>query len=104
MTFHVTHRYGNDEPAPALAALADLLRELVDRPEDLEHGAVSLTHETEWCISVGPEGHVTFENLERGGPRHMRNVPDAKILELWALLAVGDLDRIEAEPWLPGYE
>jgi hypothetical protein len=105
MAFHITHRYGDDESDPPLTSLVGLLRELDDRLEDTEHASVSVTHESEWCISVGRGGYVIFENLESegGGERHMRNVSDRKILELWSFLAVGDLQRLELEPWKPGY-
>lgn len=91
------------EQDPPLASLADLLRELDDRQDDIEHSDVSVTHESEWCISVFREGHIVLENLESGGERHMRGVPDAKILELWDFLARGDLESIKSEPWTPGY-
>ena len=52
-------------------------------------------------VSCG--GYVVFEHLERGDERHMRDVPAPKIIELWALLARGDITSIETEPWSPGY-
>ena len=33
----------------------------------------------------------------------MRNVPAQKIIALWELLADGNLDAIETEPWQQGY-
>jgi hypothetical protein len=66
MTFHITHRYGAMERDPPLLSLASLLAELADRPEDTEHAGVSLTHESEWCMSVSRAGSVTLENLESG--------------------------------------
>ena len=104
MAFHVNHRYGAAESDPPLSSLPLLLRELADRPEDAEHTDVSVTHESEWCISAFMAGYLILENLESGQPRHMRDVPDAKIIELWSLLAVGDLEKVMSEPWKPGYK
>ena len=103
MAFHVTHRYGGMDSAPPLSSLPSLLRELDDRPEDTEHGSVSVSHESEWCLSVYRGGYVVFEHLERGGERHMRGVPEAKIIEMWSQLARGDIASIETEAWKPGY-
>ena len=103
MSFHVTHRYGAMDKDPSLASLPSLLQELDDRPEDTEHGSVALTHESEWCISASRGGYIVFEHLERGGERHMRDVPSAKIIDLWSRLARGDIAGIESEPWRSGY-
>jgi len=103
MAFHVTHRYGNMEGDPPLSSLPALLAELRTDVEDREHMDVSVTHESEWCLATGGNGKVWFENLEQGEPRHLRGVEDARLLELWAALARGDLARLEREPWQPGY-
>jgi hypothetical protein len=103
MAFHVTHRYGAMDSDPPLSSLPSLLRELDERPEDTEHDSVSVSHESEWCIAAMRGGYVIFENLERGEPRHMRDVPAEKIVDLWSRLAQGDLASIESEPWRPGY-
>jgi hypothetical protein len=103
MAFHVTHRYGAMTSNPPSSTFASLLRELDERPEDQEHCSVSVTHESEWCLGAHGGGHVVWENLEGGDPRHMVHVPDAEILRLWQLLAAGDIAAIEREPWLPGY-
>jgi hypothetical protein len=103
MAFHITHRYGSMDSPRSAAAFAALLRELDERPEDTEHTSVSVTHESEWCISASRGGYVTFEHLENGGERHMHGVSEAKIIELWTRLAEGDIATIEQEPWKPGY-
>jgi putative hemolysin len=92
------------ESDPPLSALPDLLRELDEQPEDSEHGDVSVSHESGWCISVSRGGYVVFEHLEDGGERHMRDVPAAKIIDLWSRLARGDIASMEAEAWRPGYK
>lgn len=81
-----------------------LRRELDERPEDTEHCSVSVTHETEWCISVSRGGYVIFEHLEDGEERHMRGVPDATILQLRTQLSEGNIAAIEQQPWAPRYQ
>ncbi len=103
MSFAITHRYGAMKRNPPLSTFPALLAELKDRPEDTEHGSVAVKHESEWCLEVSRGGYVIFENLEDGGGRHMRNVPDAKVIELWTRLAQGDITGVESEPWISGY-
>jgi hypothetical protein len=104
MSFIITHRYGAQDRSTAVSVFPSLLRELDDRKEDTEHGSVAVTHESEWCMSVSRGGYVTFEHLEDGGERHMRDLSEAKVFELWSLLAVGDIATIQKEPWRPGYQ
>jgi hypothetical protein len=101
MAFHITHSDGSMGSCPPLSVLPSLLDELL--LADDEHGNIALTHESEWCISVSPSGHVLFENLEQGEPRHLRQASREKILDLWARLARGDIESLETEAWVPGY-
>jgi len=104
MSFFVYHRNGACERDPAVATFPSLLDELHLRPEDQEHTSVSLIHESEWGLGFHLGGYVTFENVEgHGEPRHMRDVPRHKLIEMMELLARGDVDTLEREPWLPGY-
>jgi len=103
MSFFVYHRYGSAEPNPDLSVLPLLLDELNERPEDTEHGQVSLTHDTEWCLSASLSGVLIWENLESGEPKHMLSVSREAVLRLWGLLARGEISTIDREPWLPGY-
>jgi hypothetical protein len=102
MGFHITHRLGNVDQAPC-SAFHELLAELDADIEDAEHASVSVTHESEWCLSASKGGYVVFENLEEGEPRHMIGVSAEKIIALWRVLADGDLEALEREPWQPGY-
>jgi hypothetical protein len=103
MSYTVTHRYGRDVRDPPLSTLPELLVELDSRTEDIEHTDVSLRHESGWCLSAYRDGFLVFEHLERGGERHMKDVPREKIIELWNMLAVGDVAGVEREPWTAGY-
>ena len=106
MAYKVTHRYGEDEIDPPLSSLDAVLRELEQNADDEEHFTVSLTHESEWCLTVSRGGRVTWENAERDDvePRHMIGVAKAEVLRLWRLLAAGDVVEVDKAPWLPGYE
>ena len=71
---------------------------------DTEHPDVALSHESEWCISVFSSGRVVFENLETGeGPWHLTNKSPADALQLWKLLATGQIAELKKQSWLPGY-
>ena len=102
MAFHLTTRWGPDEREPTVERMREVLAQL--NVEDVEHQSVSLTHESEWCLGAYSGGLLVWENLAAGEPRHMNNVPLARVLELWLKLSQGRLAEIEAEPWLPGYE
>ena len=105
MSFHDTHRLGQMEAEPDRSIFKKLLAETLDDPDDQEHCSVGVTGDGEWDISAYGKGHVISENLDADdiAPRHMPNVPDEKIIDLWNLLAEGKLDVIEREPWQPGY-
>lgn len=103
MTFHITHRLGSVDGPQSISDLSDLLSELGEDIGDEEHASVSVTHETEWCLSAYGGGYVVFEHLENGGERHMRGVSDAQIIRLWTCLANGDIQAVEEALWCPGY-
>jgi hypothetical protein len=91
------HHDVNDE------AIDRILAEL-DGPLDDEHPDVSIVHETGWGLSAFQSGLLIWENVEDDDePRHMRPVPRAVVRDLFRLVAAGDLDALEAEPWQPGY-
>ena len=76
----------------------------LDGPMDDEHPDVSLTHQSEWCLSAFSDGLLVWENVEDSGPpRHMTAVPRSEVRRLWAVLAQGNLDEIERQAWAPGY-
>ncbi len=105
MSFYISHRFGGDDPDPPPGALADLLAELDEDPDDEEHVSVSVVHESHWAISAFAGGLVALENVEdfEVAPRHMRGVERDEILVLFEALADGRLDDVFARPWKPGY-
>jgi hypothetical protein len=102
--FHVSDRMGGDHPDASAQVIEAALAEL-DEPVDPEHPDVSLTHESEWSLGAFPSGLVIWENVADpiARPRHMRDVPRDKLRQLWAALAAGDVERVDREPWQPGY-
>ena len=101
MAYHLTTQLGAMESGPSPERMAEVL-DGID-PDDEEDPDVSLTHESEWCISVFASGLTTFENLEDGEPMHMRGLSRQQILGLWQQLARGGIDALCALPLKPGY-
>ena len=102
MSYWVSHLMGNSDVEFPLSSLPELYAEL--SKADQEHTDVSVTHESEWCLSAFSSGLLVWENVAgEGEPRHMRNVPKAKTIELWSLLASGAIEVINNESWLTGY-
>ena len=104
MSYFVNTRWGGGEDSPSEPRMREILAELDAKENgDDEHPDVSLVHESEWALSAFADGLLVWENLEEGEPRHMRNVPRERVLELWLKLSRGEIGSIENEPWLPGY-
>jgi hypothetical protein len=101
MTFFVTSRWGGDGPDVSVEHMRQVLQEL-DLHDD-EHCSVSLTHESGWSLGAFESGLLVWENVEEGEPRHLPVAGREHVLELWQALARGDLERVEREPWRPGY-
>lgn len=73
--------------------------------EDIEHQCVSVRHKFEWCLGSFPGCLPTREIVEFSTePRHLNSGSRERVLALWLLLSRRELDEIEGEPWLPGYE
>lgn len=103
-SFFVTHRYGDQGPLDT-SAFPALIAELNERVDDEEHGSVGVQHESGWDLSLSLGRSLIWENVEDLDvqPRHMHGVPDETTLRLWQLLATGQFDAINAEPWIDGY-
>ena len=100
--FSIFHLHGTWDENPSLDALSDLYDEL--QYVDTEYVDVTVVHDdTGWSMSAYQSGRLIFDHLAEGGARHMIPVSKERVLELWRLLAAGDIDTLLKEPWLPGY-
>jgi len=103
MTFNVTNQMGEMFTDPSSDVRSRVLDELEEH-HDAEHPDVSLTHESEWCLSIFPGGLVVWENVELDvEPRHLEGLTRSKVEALWTLLSMGDVSTIERDAWRPGY-
>ncbi|MFC5436868.1 hypothetical protein ACFPME_09900 [Rhodanobacter umsongensis] len=102
MSFFANDLMGASIIAPSTRQMSALLHSLASA--DNEHPDVSLGHESGWCISAFSSGLTVFENVETGeGPMHMRGVAPERVLELWSMLAAGDISGLDGLAWTPGY-
>jgi hypothetical protein len=102
MAYSAHNRNGASIRNPSLAQMQVLLESLTYC--DPEHPDVGLKHESQWCLSAFGSGLLVFENVETGeGPWHMRGILRERVLELWQLLASGNVRELQLLPWEPGY-
>jgi hypothetical protein len=87
VTYQVNRRWGDSDDNPPVALMREALAEL--DIEDMEHPDVALIHDSGWCLSAYPSGLLIWEHLGGDQPKHMRNVPRERILELWLQLSKG---------------
>jgi hypothetical protein len=94
---------GNMERSTDPHAIEEILRTL--DTADREHFDISIRLPDGWTVSAFADGNLVFENIEARpvSPRHMKSKSRADALRLMELLAAGDADALESEPWLPGY-
>lgn len=97
------HVDGSGENNPPVESFSDLYDELLSA--DDEHPDVSIIHDDSgWSLSAYRSGLLVFEHLGHQGEKfHMRDVHKKRVLELWRLLAAGDIAGILSEPWKEGY-
>jgi len=85
----------------------DQLRELIeslseDEIDDYDHPDVALVDDDSgWSISLYPNGTATLENLEDAdqSPRYRKGLRPEAALELWLMLADGELNSLLSMPW-----
>jgi hypothetical protein len=83
MSFFINHRFGGAERDLPASTFPLLLDELEVWLKDEKHTSISVIHESEWGLGIYYGGYVTFEHVEGDGePRHMRNVPREKVLDM----------------------
>ena len=101
ITTRRTDDTGDDDPSKE--ALSELYDEL--ETSDQEHGDASVTDEDSgWCISAHRDGRVVLVNLlEDGGGRFMHPVEKNEVLELWRMLADGEIEKLLSQEWRDGY-
>ena len=79
----------------------DLVLGELDGPDDPEHPDVSLTHESEWCLSAFSSGLLLWENV--GDVDSDTGILDAvtrtEVKRLWLALARGEIDVVSSRPW-----
>ena len=101
--YHSTDCFGISELRPDKARMRELI-DLLDDPEidAAEHPDISLTHDVSgWSITLYPSGVATLENLEsaESETRYLAELTRAHALELWLLLAAGNIDALHAKAW-----
>jgi hypothetical protein len=101
MSYHVTHCTGEMVANFPTDRFGELLDELSGA--DSEHPDISVSHESEWSLSVYKSGFVVLENLEEGEPVHMGPLDRTESVALMVAIADGKLDDVQAEQWQPGY-
>ncbi|MCC5849960.1 MAG: hypothetical protein JJU29_17885 [Verrucomicrobia bacterium] len=101
MSYYVQTRWGSSEDNPSEARMREIIQEL-DTP-DQEHPDTWLSDDFGWTLTVSEKGVVVWENMEEEtDPRYQENVSRDESLRLWLLLANGNYNEIEQEPWKYG--
>lgn len=101
MTYHVTHWTGEMESNFPIEHLGELFDELSNT--DNEHPDVSVSHESEWSLTVYRSGFVVLENLEDGEPMHIGPLDRGAAVELMVAVAEGRIDEVQSRSWQTGY-
>jgi hypothetical protein len=101
MSCFLERRWGGSTEDPTVDQMRSALDEL--ETDDDEHPDTWLTHDSGWTLTAYQTGVLIWGNdEEKVGLRHLPEVPRARILELWQLLARGDIAAVEREGWLAG--
>lgn len=70
---------------------------------DQEHPDTWLSDDAGWTITHSETGIAVWENGEdESAPRYQEEVSRDEALRLWLLLANGNYDEIEQQPWKDG--
>lgn len=102
MSYFAYDRMGASIQRPNESKMRELLISV--KGNDPEHPDVSLNNEDGWALSYGPSHTIIFQNVETGaGPWHMKKVSIEQALELWNLLALGQVSALQEKNWASGY-
>jgi hypothetical protein len=101
MSYFVMHWTGASDSDLPIERFGELLDEL--EHADDEHPDISVTHESEWSLSVYKSGFVVFGNLEDDNPVHAGPLDRATTLRLMVAVADGRIGEVQAASWNPGY-
>lgn len=101
--YHTTDIDGITEINPDIHKLRELIDSLSDAEmDDYEHPDVALVDDRSgWSISLYPNGTATLENLEDEdeSPRYRKGLSAETCLELWTMLADGEIESLLAMRW-----
>lgn len=102
MNYLVVHADGRHEEGYPLNQL-HLLPQQVNGVADPEQ-CVALTNDTEWCLSYHATGDLLWENNlgDLMDTWYLSNVSEDKLVQLWSLLAEGEIEKIKLENWIKG--
>lgn len=102
MAAHFQHLWGEMQRA-TIDGVGSLLAEL--RFADDEHPDVAVVHESGWALSVYREGFVVWGNVGAADneDRHIHDLAEADVVRLMEAVVRGELDRVHALAWQPGY-
>jgi hypothetical protein len=113
----LTQRYGAETRHPTPAKLAEAVAELyhetlpgMTEEDYAEHGAAWVRFGYDngpmFVLTINRLGEARFEEWadqdfgqELANPRTMDGMPQSDALQLWVLLAQGDIDRIRQQRW-----
>jgi len=101
VTYHTTDTRGVSEINPNAQRMRTIL-ESVRNGEGAEHPDVWLTNdESGWMLTYTDSGVMILENLDNdeARPRYLRKISVTRALELWQLLAVGELRPLLELKW-----
>lgn len=106
MSWYIVDRMGGgekeDRADPSVERMRFQLQSL--DPNDEEHGSVSLQHrESGWGLAYFGDRLILENPSASDSPKHMVGVSLEKALELWQVLAQGDIEELMQERWKPGY-
>lgn len=80
--------------------MRDILRSLRDDDADDSAPDVWLTHlDSGWTLAVFPSGLLQLESDQKGEPVRELNGDIDRALELWQILAKGDIKRLLKANW-----